>query len=136
MANENSFKKWILGLLTVNSPMGRVNYFLSNLAVSFIIVVIFFLIGINMDHQTFNIVGKILFVITYIYFHFILMSRRIWHITEEKSKGTLYAFVLAVAYLTSMIPIIGLVASLVIFIAELILLFKPGCEIPDNDYID
>lgn len=64
------------------------------------------------------------------------MSRRIWHITEEKSKGTLYAFVLAVAYLTSMIPIIGLVASLVIFIAELILLFKPGCEIPDNDYID
>ncbi len=136
MTEENNLKKWLLGLVTVNSPMGRINYFLSNIAVVIILTVVFFLIGINMDDKTFNIVGKILFVILYIYFHFNLMSRRIWHITEEKSKGTLYAFVLSVAYLLNMIPIIGLVAGLVIFIAEIVLLFKSGCEIQDNDYID
>lgn len=55
------------------------------------------------------------------------MARRLWHITEEKSKACTISVILSVLYL---IPIIKIP---VILVAELILLFKSGCDIPEED---
>lgn len=141
--DQKDVKKWLLGLVSINSPMGRLDYFVSNVIVWFLfsivtsilaIIFVFIMVKIfNSDLITIKVIFIPLACLLYVYMHYNLMARRLWHITEEKSKAATISFCLSVIYLAEFIPIIRYLALPVILIAEIILLFKPGCDIPEED---
>jgi len=132
MANENNAKDWFLGFVTTNSPMGRLDYLFSNIAVVLMIFIICTFINFIFTNINADIIIIIL-IIAVIYCRFHLIGRRIWHITKDPVKSSIYALVLTITYLGILIPIIGWVVGLLLLIAELVLLFKPGYAIPDNN---
>lgn len=136
--SRNNVKEWFLGFVTPNSPMGRWNYFLSSLFVSFLLPTVCFFVAffcfvvLKMDEVTVKILLTAVFGLLYLYFRYNLMCRRIWHITEEIEKGRTYSFVISVFWALSALPFLGLLVGLGLFVVELILIFKSGEAIPED----